>query len=103
MRYYSRARAVLLPGEDDWGMVCQEANACGCPAIALARGGNLETIVDGVNGLLYDESPDALEAAIERLEREGLDPAAVLAQAAQYALPAFVGRMRSIIASATAG
>ncbi|MBW8868767.1 MAG: glycosyltransferase, partial [Acidobacteria bacterium] len=45
---YRRASAVLLPGEEDFGIVPVEAQACGRPVIALARGGALETVTDGV-------------------------------------------------------
>ena len=45
-----RARAVILPGEEDYGLVPLEANAAGRPAIAYGRGGALETIRPGVTG-----------------------------------------------------
>ncbi|MDQ6746702.1 MAG: glycosyltransferase [Candidatus Dormibacteraeota bacterium] len=50
---YRGAEAVLLPGEEDWGMTPLEANAHGTPAIAAARGGALETVIDGTTGVLY--------------------------------------------------
>jgi glycosyltransferase involved in cell wall biosynthesis len=54
---YRGATAVLLPGEEDFGIVPVEAQACGRPVVALARGGALETVVDGETGVLVD-SPD---------------------------------------------
>ena len=47
---YRRRAAVLLPGEEDFGIVPVEAQACGRPVVALGRGGALETVVDGVTG-----------------------------------------------------
>ena len=44
---YRGAAAVLLPGEEDFGIVPVEAQACGRPVVALARGGALETVLDG--------------------------------------------------------
>jgi glycosyltransferase involved in cell wall biosynthesis len=46
--YYERCRALIFPGEEDFGIVPVEAQACGKPVIAYAKGGALETVV-GVN------------------------------------------------------
>ena len=51
---YQAARAVLLPGEEDFGIVPVEAQACGTPVVALAAGGALETVVDGETGAFTD-------------------------------------------------
>ena len=64
---YREAGVVLLPGEEDFGIVPVEAQACGRPVVALARGGALETVVDGVTGVLVaSESPEAFAAGIRR-------------------------------------
>ena len=58
---YQRCRAVLMPGVEDFGMVPVEAQACGRPVVALAEGGALESVVDGVTGILVkDPSVEAL-------------------------------------------
>jgi glycosyltransferase involved in cell wall biosynthesis len=63
----SHCQAVVFPGEEDFGMVPIEANASGRPVIALAAGGALETVLDSVTGVLYQESSIAsLTEAIER-------------------------------------
>lgn len=49
-----RARAVLFPTDDDFGLVNAEALAAGTPVIALNRGGASEIIEDGVHGILFD-------------------------------------------------
>jgi glycosyltransferase involved in cell wall biosynthesis len=62
---YRRAGVVLLPGIEDFGIVPLEAQACGRPVVAIAEGGALETVVDGVTGALVPgRSPDAWAAAI---------------------------------------
>jgi glycosyltransferase involved in cell wall biosynthesis len=65
---YQGATAVLLPGEEDFGIVPVEAQACGRPVIALGHGGALETVIDGTTGVLVDGwEPAAWAAAITRV------------------------------------
>ncbi len=71
---YASAKALLFCGVEDFGIVPVEAQASGCPVIALAKGGALETVVDGVTGVLFDSpEPRSLLAAIERREAIGFD------------------------------
>ena len=77
--HYRRCRALLFPGEEDFGIVPVEAMACGCPVIAYRGGGALETVRDGdcdhlhvMTGVLYaPQTADGLREAIERFERMG--------------------------------
>ena len=63
------ARALLFPGEEDFGIVPVEAQAAGVPVIAYGRGGVRDTVVDGETGVLFGEQTvEALRAAIERFE-----------------------------------
>lgn len=67
---YSRCRALIMPGEEDFGMVMVEALASGKPIIALARGGALEIVGEGA-GLLYDVPDEThLIDALHRFDRE---------------------------------
>jgi len=67
--YAARCRALLFPGEEDFGMAPLEANAAGRPVIAYRGGGAVETIEEGKTGIFFDQ-PDsrALCTAIERFE-----------------------------------
>ena len=70
MNYYlARCRALMFPGEEDFGMAPLEANAAGRPVIAYRGGGAVETVMDGKTGLFFDQ-PDSrsLSTAIERFE-----------------------------------
>ena len=67
--YLARCRALLFPGEEDFGMAPLEANAAGRPVIAYNSGGATETVVDGKTGVFFDRPHSAaVSAAIERFE-----------------------------------
>jgi glycosyltransferase involved in cell wall biosynthesis len=102
---YSRCAAVILPGEEDFGIVPVEAIASGKPVIALGRGGVLESVPDEDPraGFFYD-SPGAefLEAAMQRFEREEafLCSAAIQAAARRFSEQEFQNHMRAIVVGA---
>jgi glycosyltransferase involved in cell wall biosynthesis len=85
LAHYRSAQAVLLPGEEDFGMVPVEAQACGRPVVALGRGGALETVVDGVTGLLVpDDSVASWAAALRRAADTAWDGARIRANAERF-------------------
>src|SRR4030095_1178369 len=67
--YAARCRALLFPGEEDFGMAPLEANAAGRPVIAYRGGGAVETIEEGKTGLFFDQPRSlSLSTAIEQFE-----------------------------------
>ena len=87
---YRGAAAMLLPGPEDFGIAPVEAQACGCPVVALAEGGASETVVDGETGLLVREStPDAFAEAIDSIHVRPLDGAAARRQALRFSRERF--------------
>jgi glycosyltransferase involved in cell wall biosynthesis len=65
----AQCRALLFPGEEDFGMSLLEINAAGRPVIAYRAGGASETIIDGLNGIFFDEaSTEALLIAMHRFD-----------------------------------
>ncbi len=67
--YAARCRALLFPGEEDFGMAPLEANAAGRPVIAYRGGGAVETIEEGKTGVFFEQpNSRALSTAIERFE-----------------------------------
>ncbi len=95
---YRRARAVLLPGEEDFGIVPVEAQACGRPVVALARGGALETITSGETGILFEEPTAAsMGAALEAVADVPFDPEHLRASAQRFSRERHVERMHAVI------
>jgi glycosyltransferase involved in cell wall biosynthesis len=87
-----RAKALLFPGEEDFGIVPLEAQACGCPVIAFGRGGATETVralgaaADPTGVLFEAQTADAVIDAIDRFERaaDRFDPRAARRNAVQF-------------------
>jgi len=72
--YMSHCRALLFPGEEDFGMTPLEAAAAGRPTIGYGAGGALETIIDGESGVFFPEqTTEAVMDAILRLEDQNWD------------------------------
>jgi glycosyltransferase involved in cell wall biosynthesis len=98
---YRRALALLMPGEEDFGMVPVEAQACGCPVVALGRGGALETVRDGVTGVLVPEaSVTGFVEGIRRVQTLAIETAVLRAHARQFSVEMFVRGMTAAIEDA---
>ena len=85
--YYSHCRALIFPGEEDFGIVPVEAQASGRPVVAFGRGGALETIRDGVSGFFFQrQTPEDLNDAIDHLEQnqDSLDPETIRRHALRF-------------------
>ncbi|HST56501.1 MAG TPA: glycosyltransferase [Solirubrobacteraceae bacterium] len=92
------ARALLFPGEEDFGIVPVEAQAAGLPVIAYGSGGVRDSVLDGATGVLYDDSSvDGLCAAIERFESITLADADLRAQAKRFAPARFTRELTELI------
>jgi glycosyltransferase involved in cell wall biosynthesis len=92
------ARALLFPGEEDFGIVPVEAQAAGLPVIAYSVGGASETVLDGRTGALFDEqSALGLASAIERFEGLALDEGAIRENAARFGRERFRAEMAGVI------
>jgi glycosyltransferase involved in cell wall biosynthesis len=92
------ARAAILPGEEDFGLVPLEAAASGRPTVAYRGGGALETIVEGETGVFFDEpKAESLAAALRTFDASRYDARRLRAHAQEFAPPQFVERLRAIV------
>lgn len=97
---YQRCLAVLMPGIEDFGMVPVEAQACGRPVVALAEGGAVESVVDGVTGVLVnDPSVEAFADALRQVSAHPFDTAAIRRHAEAFSRARFQQQFRHVIDS----
>lgn len=95
---YRRGRALVFAGEEDFGIVPVEAQLCGMPVVAFGRGGALDSVVDGQTGIFFrDQTPESLNAAVDRLEASTLRPETCRSNAERFARPRFRDALRSFI------
>lgn len=100
-----RCRALLFPGEEDFGIVPVEAQACGTPVIAFSSGGATETVVPlgrdaAPTGVWFDEqTPECLANAIEHFESEQgvFDSAELRRHALRFRTERFVEEMLALV------
>ena len=92
-----RCRALLFPGEEDFGIVPVEAQACGTPVIAFGRGGATETVDPWPRSRARPASGstssrvDCLIAALEQFEQacDGFDPQRLRTHALRFCAERF--------------
>jgi len=89
-RYYQRARALLFPAIEDFGITALESMACGRPVLALRGGGVSETVLEGQTGAFF-EDPDAKSLArlLRRHEDGTYRTARIRARAEEFSPEAF--------------
>ena len=96
--HYAKCRALILPGEEDFGITPVEAMACGKPVVALGRGGALETVLDGRTGVFFSEpSEDCLLDAVRRCEETSWDKEIIRSHALSFSKAAFLEKMTRLL------
>ena len=95
---YRGSQGFLLTGEEDFGIAPLEAQACGRPVIALGRGGALETVDDGITGLLVKtDDAESFADAIQTVAQREFDPDCLYAAASRFSPAVFYKNMRNAL------
>jgi glycosyltransferase involved in cell wall biosynthesis len=100
-RLIAQCRAFVAPGIEDFGIAPVEAMAAGKPVVAFARGGCIETVIDGHTGILFREPTVAsLAAGIERLESSSIQASVARDRAMEFDTSVFRARWVQLLAEA---
>lgn len=97
--YLSRAKALIFPGVEDFGIVPLEAMACGTPVLAFSEGGALETVIDGETGLFFTEqSAESINECVTRFEQsQPFCPKIMRLRAEQFSEDVFQSSLKSLM------
>ncbi len=100
LQLYRSCRFLLFPGEEDFGIVPLEAQACGKPVIAYGQGGILETVTDGVTGVLFrEQTPRNLLDAVRKAAEIDWNAELIRANAERFSPAAFIAGLSKSIAA----
>ena len=95
---YRSCIAAVLPGEEDFGIVPVEAQACGRPVVALGRAGACDTVIDGETGILVaDATVDAFAAGMTRAAATHWDSSRIRRHAEQFSRARFVREIEDVV------
>ena len=94
---YRATTATILPGEEDFGIVPLEAQACGRPVVALGHGGARETVVDGQTGVLVGPGVEALAEGLRKAAGRDWESAAIRQHAERFSRDRFVKEICEVI------
>ncbi|MDA2927868.1 glycosyltransferase [Acidobacteria bacterium AH-259-G07] len=87
---YCRARALVLPGPEELGLVPIEAQACGCPVIAYGEDGATETVIEGKTGLFFRQpTAESLLEAVRLFEGTNFDVREIVTNAQRFSRQRF--------------
>ncbi|MBF8748658.1 glycosyltransferase family 4 protein [Pseudomonas monteilii] len=97
--HMQRAKAFVFAAEEDFGIIPVEAQACGTPVVAYARGGALETVIDGHTGVFFKEqNEESIQEAIKRFEETFVaHPVQIRAHAEGFSTTVFRARLTEFV------
>lgn len=103
---FSCCRALIFPGEEDFGIVPVEVMAAGRPVIAYGRGGALDSVLPDVTGIFfYEQTSQSIEAAVRNFEEglaRSLDVTKIRGHAETFSTEFFLRKVQAVIDAAIA-
>lgn len=101
---YQRSRAMIMPGEEDFGINSLESQACGVPVIAYGRGGATETVIAERTGVFFQElSPLGLGDALDKFQTLAFNKAEIRNNAERFSRERFKEKISSFVQKKWAG
>ena len=98
---YARCRALIFPGEEDFGLTPVECMASGRPVVAYGRGGALETVTAGKTGVFFGEqTPEAVMEALQAVMALQIVPEVLQAEAFKFDTSVFAQKMTAFVGQA---
>ena len=95
---YARCRALIFPGEEDFGLTPVECMASGRPVVAYGRGGALETVTAGRTGVFFEEqTPEAVMRALQEVAEMPVVPEMLQAEAFRFDTSVFARQMSEFV------
>ncbi len=98
LQIYQEAKALIMPGEEDFGINSLESQACGVPVIAYGRGGATETVIPGTSGLFFKRlTVDSLVSVLDKFNKLAFNKAEIRKNTVKYSREKFKKRISSFI------
>jgi glycosyltransferase involved in cell wall biosynthesis len=95
-RLYARARALIVPNVEEFGIAAVESQAAGRPVVGLRRGGTAETVVDGQTGVLLDtQDTEQLAEVLRDVDFDAFDPTSLVEHASSFERSRFQARLKA--------
>lgn len=93
-----KAKAFVFAAEEDFGIIPVEAQACGTPVIALAKGGTLETVIENKTGIFFvEQSAEKIKEAVLNFETKNFDPQIIREHAVTFSKQRFEKEIKEFV------
>jgi glycosyltransferase involved in cell wall biosynthesis len=90
VKYYQNAKALIMPQEEDFGIVAPEAQSFGVPVIAYKKGGALDTVIEGKTGIFFkNQTVKSLMQAVEKFDRMSFNDRILKENAKRFSFEVF--------------
>jgi glycosyltransferase involved in cell wall biosynthesis len=96
--HMARCRALIFPGEEDFGMTPVEAQASGRPVIAYGAGGALSSVIEGETGAFFrEQTVESLIEAVQNFRDDQFDPQRIRRHAEEFDTQRFKDRVSHFV------